>query len=138
MLVRQRRNRSEVTTGDDATAAAAIIDVVFLLLIYFAVVYETPGLLAALPASLPDDTAGVNRQVPIHINVHRDGYTMDRAPVSALALESNLSRLARASTNQVVSIGVDADATHDRLIKVMDLCHGVKLTQITIVRRRRQ
>jgi|ETNmetMinimDraft_26_1059896.scaffolds.fasta_scaffold112366_2 biopolymer transport protein ExbD len=121
--------------ADNTTTAAAIIDVVFLLLIYFAVAYETPDLLAALPVSLPDDSPGAPNGTPIHVAVHRDGYAMDRTPVSALELRSNLGRLARASTNQAVLIRVDHDATHDRLIMVMDLCHGAKLTRIAIVTR---
>jgi hypothetical protein len=83
--------------SDDATAAASIMDVVFLLLIYFAVAYETPDSLAALPLSLPNDEVVLPVRPP-HTNVHRDGDTMERETETSIARTTAcITRCRRAS-----------------------------------------
>lgn len=118
-MLPQRRLRDVDSAGDTA-APAAIIDVVFLLLIYFAVVYETPELLAQLPVDLAGHSRETPATSPIRIDVHRDNYTMDRATLSIRELQDALRRIAEASTNQVVIVDVDPDSDHHRLIDLMD------------------
>ena len=118
-----------------------LIDVVFLLLIFFMVsssFVQDQALNVALPQANGD--ARPVQEVYINIVVGRDGtYVIDGNSAvdgSLSGLSTQLRKVVRAksqqSENLPVVISADANTTHQAVVRVMDACAQVGLSEISL------
>ena len=118
-----------------------LIDVVFLLLIFF-MVSSSFVQDQALNVALPQANGGARpaQEVYINIVVGRDGtYVIDGNSAvdgSLSGLSTQLRRVVRAksqlSENLPVVISADANTTHQAVVRVMDACAQVGLSEISL------
>lgn len=118
-----------------------LIDVVFLLLIFFMVstsFVQDQALNVALPQANGD--ARPTEEVFINIVVGRDGtYVIDGNSAldgSLSGLSTQLRKVVKAksqqSENLPVVISADANTTHQAVVRVMDACAQVGLSEISL------
>ena len=126
--------RVDDVDADDELALnlAPMIDVVFLLLVFFMVATTFVDPERSLDLELPPAESGAEpRELPeeLLIEVHRDGTTTvaGRAP-DGDGLRAELERVARIDASTPVSIRGDRAVEYWRVVRVLDLCHGVGLT----------
>ncbi|MEO0652878.1 MAG: biopolymer transporter ExbD [Planctomycetota bacterium] len=111
---------------------APMIDVVFLLLVFFMVATTFVDPERSLDLELPPAESGAEpRELPdeLMIEVRRDGTTsIAGTPYDADGLRAELERVARIEASTPVSIRGDRAVEYWRVVSVLDLCHGVGLT----------
>ena len=124
------------STEADKLDMTPMIDIVFQLLIFFVLTMKPLDIVAHLDVNRP---TGVNPNPPdiaqFQVTVVRDGFRINDRAVSMQALTDVLGRLARFSKNQTVLVACDADAEHNGLVRVLDLCHSVGLDKIALISR---
>ena len=133
---RSRANRREATVE-----LTPLIDVVFLLLIFFMVstsFVQNQALTVDLPQANGD--AQPNEDLFINVVVQQNGrYEIEGSIVVdtslqglAKTLQAVVEKNAARRTSLPVVISADATATHQSVVRVMDACAQVGLTQISL------
>ena len=117
-----------------------LIDVVFLLLIFF-MVSSSFVQKQVISVTLPESGAAVaNVSDTVEISLDAAGmYFVDGQPVGRersqllAAMQSIVRNLdARALTEQPVEIRADANATHQSVVRVLDVCAALGLVQVSL------
>ena len=133
--------RSRASRREATVELTPLIDVVFLLLIFF-MVSTSFVQNQALNVDLPQANGGAQPSQDLFINVvvQRDGrYEIE----GSIAVDTSLQGLAKTlqavveknaarRTSLPVVISADATATHQSVVRVMDACAQVGLTQISL------
>jgi biopolymer transport protein ExbD len=113
-----------------------MIDVVFQLLIFFVLALKPLDIVAHLDVIRP---MGTNPNPPgidqFQVSVVKDGFRINDRSVSVQSLAVILGRIAHFGKDQTVIVACDANAEHDGLVRVLDLCHAVGLNKIALVSR---
>ncbi len=113
-----------------------MIDVVFQLLIYFLVTMKPMDVTTNLDVFRPAAEKTASQQdMPklLRISVFPNGYTLNDKEVDLTTMDDFLAKLAALDKNQTVLIMVTALSTHDRLIKVLDLCAKWGLKSLSVI-----
>jgi biopolymer transport protein ExbD len=122
-----------------------LIDCVFLLLFYFMVSSSLKRTEADLSLTLPGAVAqsqAINIPDEQIIEVHRDGaivlngrFYTDTSKMDLRELEATLTRYNEASrlanVPPAITISADDDATHERIVDVLNTCAGAGIKTIT-------
>ena len=116
----------------------AMCDVVFQLLIYLILTAHPQDVIAHLDVNRPAPDKQVAADAPpienlIQIMVFRDGCVLNDRPMTFKGLDSVLTKLAALSKTQTIVIKCALDSQHESLIKVLDMCSKVGLTNISVM-----
>ena len=133
--------RSRASRREATVELTPLIDVVFLLLIFFMVstsFVQNQALNVDLPQANGD--AQPNEDLFINVVVQQDGrYEIEGSIVVdtslqglAKTLQAVVEKNAARRTSLPVVISADATATHQSVVRVMDACAQVGLTQISL------
>lgn len=126
----------KVSRESDKLDMTPMIDVVFQLLIFFVLTMKPLDIVAHLDVSRP---MGTNPNPPemdqFQVSVVKDGFMINDRSVSVQTLTGILGRIAHFGKEQTVIVACDANAEHDGLVRVLDLCHSVGLDKIALVSR---
>ena len=114
-----------------------MIDVVFQLLIFFIVTMKPIDVIGHLDVfrPAPDPNARPEQKLDdmIRITVRADGlYLLNQAKMNMPALERNLQRASARSAKQTVLIQCAEASRHEHLVRVLDVCAKVGLTNISV------
>lgn len=110
-----------------------MIDVVFLLLIFFIVTLRPADVLARLDVTRPAPSTEEPTIPLVTISVTRSGYFINGKTYPLEDLHRHLAKLASLSPYTALVISCADDAAHSRLVKLLDTCSVVGLTQIALV-----
>ena len=120
-----------------------MIDCVFQLLIFFIVTFKPPEVIGRLdifrPA--PDPNAKPKEQKlddMIRITVHKHGvkggpFMLNQRWMSLDKIEGNLSRLTAVNKKQTVLIQCAEASRHDDLVRILNVCAKLRLTELSVV-----
>ena len=133
--------RSRASRREATVELTPLIDVVFLLLIFFMVstsFVQNQALNVDLPQANGD--AQLNEDLFINVVVQQNGrYEIEGSIVVdtslqglAKTLQAVVEKNAARRTSLPVVISADATATHQSVVRVMDACAQVGLTQISL------
>ena len=133
--------RSRASRREATVELTPLIDVVFLLLIFFMVstsFVQNQALNVDLPQANGD--AQPNQDLIINVVVQQNGrYEIEGSIVVdtslqglAKTLQAVVEKNAARRTSLPVVISADATATHQSVVRVMDACAQVGLTQISL------
>lgn len=133
--------RSRASRREATVELTPLIDVVFLLLIFFMVstsFVQNQALTVDLPQANGD--AQPNEDLIINVVVQQNGrYEIEGSIVVdtslqglAKTLQAVVEKNAARRTSLPVVISADATATHQSVVRVMDACAQVGLTQISL------
>ncbi len=118
-----------------AIQIAPLIDIVFLLLIFFMASFIYQELETELDISVPtaDQSTDMTRTPgEIIINVREDGVVVvNQRKLSFKELDVMLKRVSDLYENQPVIIRGDRDARHKHIIRVLDLCAGANIWNVS-------
>ena len=118
-----------------AIQMAPLIDIVFLLLIFFMSAFIFYELETEIDISVPTaDEAQEMQRAPgeIIINIREDGtVVVNQRELSYDGLKSMLTRVSELYEGQPVIIRGDKDARHKHIIKVLDICAGSNIWNIS-------
>jgi len=110
----------------------SMIDVVFLLLVFFVVTVQPRDVLAKLDVSRPEATPGPS--IPLlKIDVGSDGYVINGRRLPLETIKKRLAHIQQISPETPLIIACTADAKHSRLVKLLDVCAGIELHNISLV-----
>jgi len=137
------RMRRGAAAEEPEISMTPMIDVVFQLLIFFLVTIKPIDIMAHLDVFRPtlDDQKKEEEPPPrmVKIVVYRDMYTLgltgttaDDKVISVANLEKKLAFLAGLSKSQTISISCAGDSPHGRLIRVLNLCAKMGLTNLSV------
>ena len=133
MSSRKRRGGS-LSAGE--LNLTAMIDVAFQLLSFFIITSRPMDVLTNLDVSRPSPDARQkveDEQPMIRISVFTDGYQINDQNVNWGTLAGLMSKLAEMSKTQTIVISSVADAPHESLIRVIDLCAQVGLKNVSVM-----
>ena len=133
MATRKRRGGS-FNAGE--LNLTAMIDVAFQLLSFFIITSRPMDVLTNLDVSRPAPDKVVTKdqdQPMIRISVFVDGYQINDKNVNWNTLSSLMAKLAEMSRTQTILISSVADAPHESLIRVIDLCTQVGLKNVSVM-----
>ena len=133
MSTRKRRGGS-LSAGE--LNLTAMIDVAFQLLSFFLITSRPMDVLTNLDVSRPSPDAQTKQeedQPMIRISVFVDGYKINDKDVNWGTLASLMSKLAEMSRTQTIVISSVADAPHESLIRVIDLCAQNGLKNVSVM-----
>jgi biopolymer transport protein ExbD len=134
MAAKKRKRREAVTCEIQMTP---MIDVVFQLLIYFIVTIKPIDVAAHLdvfrPAAGQPPKEGEEPPKMIQIQVFQGALIMNDRSVTLETMSEILEKLASLSKTQTVMIQCARDSKHDMLIKVLDRCAKVGLSNLSVV-----
>lgn len=133
MSSRKRRGGS-LSAGE--LNLTAMIDVAFQLLSFFIITSRPMDVLTNLDVSRPSPDArqkAEDEQPMIRISVFTDGYQINDQNVNWGTLAGLMSKLAEMSKTQTIVISSVADAPHESLIRVIDLCAQVGLKNVSVM-----
>jgi len=133
MATRKRRGGS-FTAGE--LNLTAMIDVAFQLLSFFIITSRPMDVLTNLDVSrpAPDVTTTKEQDQPmIRIAVFTDGYQINDKNVTWATLANLMAKLAEMSRTQTIVISSVADAPHESLIRVIDLCAQNGLKNVSVM-----
>lgn len=113
-----------------------MIDVVFQLLIFFIVTLKQEDILGHLDISRPSPDPNVKPESQVQdlltIMVYKDGYVLQGKRVGLSELDRQLGYLAGLSSSVSVVIKCTGDSPHTLLMRLLDVCAKVKLTNISV------
>lgn len=115
---------------------SSMIDVVFLLLIYFIVTQKDEISEAHLAVNLPaPDQAKQSETKPnlLEIEIQPGQIFVQGAPRSLDTVKTTLTYLAGLDPEQTVIVKISQLAHADEVVKVLDLCQGVGLINLSIM-----
>lgn len=133
MASRKRRGGS-FTAGE--LNLTAMIDVAFQLLSFFIITSRPQDVLTNLDVSRPSPDAQTKQsdeQPMIRVAVFTDGYQINDKNVTWNTLAGLMAKLAEMSRTQTIVISSVADAPHESLIRVIDLCTQVGLKNVSVM-----
>ncbi len=133
MASRKRRGGS-FTAGE--LNLTAMIDVAFQLLSFFIITSRPMDVLTNLDVSRPSPDAqqkDSQDQPMIRIAVFTDGYQINDKNVTWATLANLMAKLAEMSRTQTIVISSVADAPHESLIRVIDLCAQNGLKNVSVM-----
>ena len=114
---------------------APMVDVIFLLLIFFMAASVYSQLESELNITVPTSEAATPiTRAPgeVIINIDKDGaYTVNQRQLTAEELESLLGDIAELYKGQPVIIRGDKKTGYDHIIRVLDLCAGADIWNIS-------
>jgi biopolymer transport protein ExbD len=111
-----------------------MIDVVFQLVLFFMVstqFVQHPGIQVDLPRSSAQTVLAEANQLTIWMTSEGAVY-VDQVPVSTKELRALLQQKARSDSKATVVLKADSGVSHGRVVSVMDLAHGLGLTNLAI------
>jgi len=114
----------------------AMIDVAFQLLSFFIITSRPQDVLTNLDVSRPSPDAQTKQsdeQPMIRVAVFTDGYQINDKNVTWNTLAGLMAKLAEMSRTQTIVISSVADAPHESLIRVIDLCTQVGLKNVSVM-----
>ena len=133
MATRKRRGGT-FTAGE--LNLTAMIDVAFQLLSFFIISSRPQDVLTNLDVSrpAPDAQTKADQDQPmIRVSVFTDGYQINDKNVTWGTLAGLMAKLAEMSKTQTIVISSVADAPHESLIRVIDLCAQVGLKNVSVM-----
>ncbi len=130
----RKRNRPDHQAVLDLTP---MIDVVFQLLIFFLVTMKPMESIGHLDVfrPAPDPKARPEQKLDnmIRITVQATGdYLLNQRIMNLAALENNLQKASARSKTQTILIQCAEASRHEHLVRVLDLCAKVGLTNISV------
>ena len=130
------RIRDEDDASDPEFSMAPMIDVVFQLLIFFMVsatyTSEEKEMGVELPTAQSGQAAGGSPQEVV-INVFKDGrVSLGNRTVNDAELERELGAAAQRDRATAVTIRGDRQASHERIVAVMDACGIAGLSNLAL------
>ncbi|MCF7853584.1 MAG: biopolymer transporter ExbD [Candidatus Pacebacteria bacterium] len=129
------RTRKAASNAVDINMSA-MIDVVFLLLIYFIVTYQDEIPEAHLAVNLPSGESKPSTVEPelLKLQVLPGEYTLRNKTLTLGTIERVLQGLAASSPDVTVIIQVSQSARTKNLIRLLDVCKEVGLTNLNVVK----
>ncbi len=129
--------RRHPTDDESGTGTTAMIDIVFLLLVFFIVTLTATDIEAILKAPPARKSRIIDPppQIVISICVGGDGYETNGQAMDLAEMESKLKSLTEFSTEYAVAISSTPDASHQRLVSVLDLCSKLEFDNVAITSR---
>ncbi|MBF0187156.1 MAG: biopolymer transporter ExbD [Magnetococcales bacterium] len=125
----RKRTRQSVTL--DITP---LIDVVFLLVLFF-MVTTTFTTVGGLRLDLPEAETNENEETPeeIRVTIDREGrFHLEETRLNEEALRNALIAAVKKRKDRVLIIQADKNASHGRVVRVMDLAKTVGLNRLAI------
>jgi biopolymer transport protein ExbD len=113
-----------------------MIDVVFQLLIFFIFTLKPEDIFSHLDISRPspDPNSKPEEQIQdlLTVMVYKDGYVLQGRRVSLTELDRQLTRMAGFSKKMSVVVKCTLDSPHSHLMKFLDICSKLRLTNISV------
>lgn len=117
-----------------------MIDVVFQLLIFFIVTLKQEDILSHLDVSRPAPSPPDEKPMPelLEIIIYNEqklggeGYSLKGRQLRLADLDRHLTRVASFSTGVAVIIKCTNDSRHANLVKLLDVCSGAGLKNISV------
>jgi biopolymer transport protein ExbD len=132
--VSRKRRRSEWHAGE--LNLTAMIDVAFQLLNFFIITAHPVDVFANLDVFRPQAEKMISRpeEMPelLELMVYKDGYVLQKRNVDLMEMDRQLTKLAEFSKNVPLIIKCTGDSTHERLVRVLDLCSKAGFTKISV------
>lgn len=132
-----KRKRSRQNTVEAELSMTPMIDIVFQLLIYFILTFEPQDVMAHLDVfrPAPQDQQEQPETPPnvLRIVIYADGFTLNDRQMRLPEIERNITRLAALDNRQTVMIQATALSRHEDLVRILDLCAKVGLTNLSVV-----
>lgn len=119
---------------DPVIDVTPMIDIVFQLVLFFMVstqFVQHPGIQVDLPRSSAQTVLTDSKQVTVWMS-NQGAVYVDDAPVSSDQLRRILENKAQGDPNTMVVLKADTGVSHGRVVSVMDLAHGLGLTNLAI------
>ena len=129
-MQRRRSRRQERGARLEMTP---MIDVVFLLLVFFVVTIQPKDVLAKLDVSRPAAPTDPSNIPLLQIDVGASAYVINGRQLSLETIESRLSRIYSTSPRTTLIIASTSDAPHSRLVKLLDVCAGIGIENISLM-----
>lgn len=114
-----------------------MIDVVFQLLIYFIVTIKPVDVFANLDVTRPSPD---NKNPPpikpvqlLRIGIYEEGYTMNDRPIPDREMSRMVETVAKLDKEQTVLILAAPKSSHDRLVRILDLCAKNELKNLSVL-----
>ena len=130
------RKRKKNTWNAGELNLTAMIDVAFQLLSFFIITAHPIDVLTKLSVLRPRPDANAQKDTQVKlltVMVLPDRYMVNERIVSAGQLESSLAKLAALDSKQMVLIQCINQSPHKQLIKLLDICSKLKLTNLSVV-----
>lgn len=113
-----------------------MIDVVFQLLIFFIFTLKPEDIFSKLQIArpAPDPSTKPEEQVQdlLTVMVYKDGYVLQGKRVSLTELDRQMTKMAGFSKKVSVVVKCTMDSPHSHLMKLLDLCARLKMTNISV------
>lgn len=130
------RTRKKKDMPSSELPMTPMIDVVFQLLIYFIVTIRPVDVFAIVDVTRPSPDKAPPPPKPVQllrIGIFEDGYTMNDRPIPDRDLPRMVEMVARMDTEQTVLVLATPQSSHDRLVRVLDLCAKNKLSNLSVL-----
>lgn len=125
-----RKRRTGINMAGELNLVA-MIDVAFQLLGFFLITVVPHDVMTHMTVVRPTVREGAPSA--LRIAVFPDGYKLNERLVSREQMEVQLERLADIDNAQGVLIQCMNEATHDKLVNVLDLCAKLRLVNVSVV-----
>ena len=125
---------SSARRPDPVIDVTPMIDIVFQLVLFFMVstqFVQHPGIQVDLPRSSAQTVLTDSKQVTVWMT-NQGAVYVDDAPVTSAQLRTILESRAVQDPNTMVVLKADTGVSHGRVVTVMDLAHGLGLTNLAI------
>ena len=136
--MRQRKRITEKPSGE--MPMSAMIDIVFLILVYFIVtqtpIVEETLIKTQLPGPPPKIKTPPLDPNPIRIDVFKekgDFYRLNGRGYKNEFIFNHLKEIAERNPEQQILINCGSNAKHEKLVKLLDACAEVELTNLNII-----
>ena len=128
-----QRVRREFTTAP--VPLASMIDMVFLLLTFFILTFQSTIPEARMELSMPGPDPHPRDRVPVLLtmSVLPGQYQIHGMNLSFGELEQRLSGMTALDPSTTVRINVSQEAQEGELVRLLDLCHRLKLTRLNVL-----
>ena len=113
-----------------------MIDVVFLLLIFFIVTLQPQEILATLDISEKAPQKDPPQEIPptLEISVRPQAYVVGSVRMDLPTIDRTVERLRRFSKNTTMKIYAHPYSSHERLIRLLDLCEKHDLNNVVLMK----
>ena len=112
-----------------------MVDIVFLLLIFFVIAFRPTQLLSELHVGVSESAVLDDTVVPsavLVITVAEGGYLAHDKPMTLKQVRAMLTTIGGHSVELPILVKSDVDATHSRLIKLLDACDEYGLERVSL------